>query len=146
MMRVRSVRPARAEEHAMADSPAGRQGAEEAKEASHDYSIDRTVLANERTYAAWIRTGLAALAAGIAVEKLLVGVMTAWSIRGIAVTLILYSALAFGLAAWRYTHLGVKLSRSDVKAVPAVVTTAASAVLVLCSLLAFIDLWVTPPG
>ena len=33
-----------------------------------DYAIDRTVLANERTYTAWIRTGLTALAAGVAVE------------------------------------------------------------------------------
>jgi inner membrane protein YidH len=129
----------------MADRPARRQGAKEAAEAPHEYSIDRTVLANERTYAAWIRTGLTALAAGIAVEKLLAGIMAAWSIRGIAVILILYSALAFCLAAWRYTHLGIPLARADVKAVPVIVTTGASVALVLCSLLAFIDLWVTPP-
>jgi len=130
----------------MADRPAGRQDLEEAAEAPHDYSIDRTVLANERTYAAWIRTGLAALAAGIAIEKLLAGFMAAWSIRGIAVILILYSALAFGLAAWRYTHLGVPLARADVKAVPVIVTTGASVALVLCSLFAFLDLWMTPTG
>lgn len=128
----------------MAEQPTPLHGTEETPEATHDYSIDRTVLANERTYAAWIRTGLTALAAGIAVEKLLVGVMAAWSIRGIAVILILFSALSFVVAAWRYTHLGFKLSRADVKVVPTMVISGASVVLVLCSLLAFIDLWVTP--
>jgi len=36
----------------------------EAEKSRSDYAIDRTLLANERTYAAWIRTGLMALAAG----------------------------------------------------------------------------------
>jgi len=128
----------------MAEQPAPRP--DTATAARHDYSIDRTVLANERTYAAWIRTGLTALAAGIAVEKLLVGIMAPWSIRGIAVILILFSGLSFAIAAWRYTHLGFKLSRADVKAVPTIVTWGASVVLVLCSLLALLDLWMSPPG
>jgi inner membrane protein YidH len=130
----------------MADQPAPRPGTDNVTAAAHDYSIDRTVLANERTYAAWIRTGLTALAAGIAVEKLLVGVMAPWSIRGIAVIMILFSGVAFVLAAWRYTHLGVKMSQSDVKAVPTIVTSGVSAVLVVCSLLTLADLWMTPPG
>ena len=131
----------------MANQPDPRRGAEEMPEAPHDYSIDRTVLANERTYTAWIRTGLAALAAGIAVEKLLIGVMAEWSIRGIAMILILFSGAAFTLAAWRYVHLGFKLSRADVKTIPAVVTCCVSAILVICSLLALLDLWTTPlPG
>lgn len=107
----------------------------------HDYAIDRTVLANERTYAAWIRTGLAALAAGIAIEKFLIDVMPVWSIRSIAVILILFSAAAFLLAAWRYTHLGIKLQVADVKAVPPFVTTGTSLILSLCSLIALIGLW-----
>lgn len=111
--------------------------------ARHDYSVDRTVLANERTYAAWIRTGLASLAAGIAVEKLLYNLMAAWSLRTIAIMLILFSAVAFFLAAWRYTHLGIAKERSDVKTVPAIVTSGTSVVLILCSLIAMVDLWLT---
>ena len=38
------------------------------------YALDRTVLANERTYAAWIRTGLGAMVAGLAIEHLLIEV------------------------------------------------------------------------
>jgi putative membrane protein len=128
----------------MTEHPVRPDEDEAANASAHDYSLDRTVLANERTYAAWIRTGLAALAAGVAVEKLLVGIMADWSIRSIAVILILYSGGVFALAGWRYTHLGAKLTRADVKAAPVIVTTGASIVLVLCSLFAFIDLWTTP--
>lgn len=109
--------------------------------ARHDYAVDRTVLANERTYAAWIRTGLAALVAGIAVEKFLVDFMATWSLRSIAMILILFSAVAFCLAAWRYTHLGDRLLRTDVKAIPAILTTGVSLILVACSMIALIDLW-----
>jgi putative membrane protein len=113
----------------------------------HDYSLDRTVLANERTYTAWIRTGLASLAAGIAVEKLLYNVMAAWSLRSIAFILILFSAVAFFLAAWRYTHLGIAKERSDIRTVPVIVTSGTSIVLILCSLIAIVDLWLTKlPG
>jgi putative membrane protein len=110
-------------------------------EQSIEYSLDRTVLANERTYAAWLRTGLAALAAGVAIEKFMVETMPEWGIRSIAMILIAFSALAFGLAGWRYTHLGIKLGNIDVRMVPAPVTTLLSALLVLCSVLAFISLW-----
>ena len=110
------------------------------------YALDRTVLANERTYAAWIRTGLTALAAGIAIEKFMVDVMPGWGVRSIAVSLILLSAVAFFLAAWRYTHLGVKLVHADVKVVPTIVTTGASVVLILCSLVALIGLWLVEPS
>ena len=43
-------------------------------------SCRRTVFAAERTYGAWMRTGLVALASGIAAQKLLEGLMPAWII------------------------------------------------------------------
>lgn len=105
------------------------------------YALDRTILANERTYAAWLRTGIAALAAGVAIEKFMVQVMPEWGIRSIAIILIAFSGLAFGLAGWRYTHLGVKLDTLDVKMVPSIVTTLLSIFLVLCSITALVSLW-----
>lgn len=130
----------------MTDSADPEQGDGETAAGRQSYALDRTILANERTYAAWIRTGLAALAAGIAIEKFLAGVMPVWSLRSIAMILILFSAVAFFLAAWRYTHLGVKLSRADVRAVPVIVTSGTSIVLALCSLIALIDLWFPMTG
>ena len=117
------------------------------RESARDaYAIDRTVLANERTYAAWIRTGLAALAAGVAAEGFAVGVMPDWTIRAIAVILILFAATAFALAAWRYTHLGVALAEVEVRAIPEAVTTTVSAFLVACALLALVGLWGLDPA
>jgi putative membrane protein len=110
------------------------------------YALDRTVLANERTYAAWLRTGIAALAAGVAIEKFMVQVLPEWGIRSIAIILIVFSGLAFGLAGWRYTHLGVKLDNIDVKMVPSIVTTLLSIFLVVCSIIALISVWFLEPA
>jgi len=122
----------------LASDPAG-----EVTTARHRaYAVDRTVLANERTYAAWIRTGLAALAAGVAIEKFMADVMPDWTIRAIAMVLIVFSAAAFLAGAWRYTHLGIRLEGVEVRAVPAILTTGVSVVLALCSLLALVGIWV----
>jgi len=106
-----------------------------------EYALDRTVLANERTYTAWIRTGLTALAAGVAIERFMADVMPRWGIRTIAVVLIVFSGVAFYVAAWRYTHLGLKLGRADVKRVPRLVTSGASLILVACAVIALAGLW-----
>lgn len=110
------------------------------------YALDRSVLANERTYAAWIRTGLTALAAGVAIEKFMVDAMPGWTIRSIAIILIVYSVIAFVIAAWRYGHLGLKLVHVDVKSIPSIVTTGTSVLLIVCSLLALAGLWLIDPG
>ena len=70
---------------------------------------DRTVLANERTYAAWIRTGIAAMVAGLAVEKLQGDLMPHWAINAISVALVTFSVIAFGLGTLRYHRMSAKL-------------------------------------
>ncbi len=110
------------------------------------YALDRTVLANERTYAAWIRTGLTTLVAGLAIEKFMVDAMPGWMFQSIAVILIVYSMIAFIIAAWRYNHLGLKLVHLDIKSIPSSVTTGASVILVTCSILALAGLWMLNQG
>lgn len=104
-------------------------------------ALDRTLLANERTYTAWIRTGLAALATGLAIAKFLTQVMPVWSIRLIGMVLIGFSAIAFVLAAWRYQHLHIKVSRLEVDVVPLFVVRILSFVLACSSVVAFIYAW-----
>ncbi|HEB78954.1 MAG TPA: DUF202 domain-containing protein [Rhodospirillales bacterium] len=110
------------------------------------YALDRTVLANERTYAAWIRTGLTTLVAGLAIEKFMVDAMPGWAFQSIAVILIVYSMIAFSIAAWRYNHLGLKLVHLDIKSIPSSVTTGTSILLVACSILALSGLWLLNSG
>jgi putative membrane protein len=112
-----------------------------AAEVRSDYVEDRTLLANERTYAAWIRTGLAALAAGIAFERFIPGTIPFWSVRLIAVILILYSAACFYLAFWRYRHLGAKFPHLKLLVISTPFIATLTMMLVLASFLALIGLW-----
>ncbi|RMF17032.1 MAG: DUF202 domain-containing protein [Alphaproteobacteria bacterium] len=105
-----------------------------------DLAIDRTVLANERTYAAWIRTGLAGMVSGLAIEKFMVELMPTWSIHLIAELLLVLSAIAFLVAAWRYTHLSVKIA-PDIRRIPDRMVLTSALLLAAMALLAAITIW-----
>jgi len=59
-------------------------------------------LANERTYLAWLRTGLALVAAGVAAERLLPRVGVSWVREVIGITLVLVGAVTAGFARRRW--------------------------------------------
>jgi putative membrane protein len=59
-------------------------------------------LANERTYLAWLRTGLALVAVGVAAERVLPAEGIIWARQVIGVSLILAGVLTAGLARWRW--------------------------------------------
>ncbi len=104
-------------------------------------ALDRTVLANERTFAAWIRSGLACLVSGLGVARFMLDTWPLWSIRIIAVILILFSAAAFLLAGWRYRHLHLRLVHVDVDMVPLTLVRLLSLILAACSFLALLVVW-----
>ena len=104
-------------------------------------ALDRTILANERTYGAWIRTGLTALAAGLGVAKFMIDELPLWSVRAIATVLMGFSAVAFLLAGWRYRHLHVKVAHLEVDAVPISVATGLSIVLAVTSIVTLACFW-----
>ena len=68
-----------------------------------------SILANERTYAAWIRTALATFVTGLAVIKIFNDLLTGFSALLIALILFFCSLAFFLLAAWRYQHVGQRL-------------------------------------
>ncbi|VAX14948.1 hypothetical protein MNBD_NITROSPINAE04-1980 [hydrothermal vent metagenome] len=107
---------------------------------SNTLALDRTVLANERTYQAWIRTGLALFIAGLGVLKFLREEMPFWILLVIATLFILFSAIAFLLAAWRYRHFHLRIKRLDIDVVPSWVVITASVLLAATALLALIGL------
>jgi putative membrane protein len=57
----------------------------------------RTRMADERTFAAWIRTGLALVAAGLATTRLLTSVEPQWLVRAMGSILILLGGTLFFL-------------------------------------------------
>jgi len=99
-------------------------------------ALDATVLANERTFQSWIRTGLAALASGLGIAKFFSESMPLWMLLIIATVLIALSIGAFLLASWRYNNLHFKMQELDVDATPRWMVRLISFSLVGCSVLA----------
>ncbi len=69
----------------------------------HDPRFD---LANERTYLAWLRTGLALVAAGVAAERVLPAQGVTWARLLIGVTLALAGIVTAALARRRWEAIG----------------------------------------
>lgn len=107
-------------------------------------SSERTsVLANERTYAAWVRTGLTSLAAGLGIEKFFNdgSVIPNELTRIIAIVLLLTSSTCFFLAAWRYQHVGIRMVSTHVSGAPIFLMNILSAILTITALLALLGIW-----
>jgi putative membrane protein len=62
-------------------------------------------LANERTYLAWLRTGLALVAAGVAAERVLPAEGILWARQLVGVTLILAGVVTAALAQSRWQNV-----------------------------------------
>ncbi len=128
---------------ALQQNNSGNKYSEPKKPDSNNLALDRTVLANERTYQAWIRTGLAALISALGIEKFMNDVEPVWPLMMVTIILLIFSAAAFLLSAWRYEHLHVKISHLEVDLLPVKIVKVLSILLASCSVLAIIDLLIT---
>ena len=106
-----------------------------------DEAVRRTLLAEQRTYSAWIRTGLAAAATGFAVFKLLGDEKTENVSRLVAVVLIVAGAVMFVVAFWAYRGALAKLNAGVSGGVPVwilgLISTALFTCCALCLILVF---------
>ena len=109
-------------------------------------ALDRTVLANERTYQAWIRTGLAALISGLGINKFMNDIEPMWPLMLVTIILLFFSAAAFLISAWRYNHLHVQMAHLEVDLMPVWVVKILSIFLSGCSLLALVDMILSSGG
>ena len=106
------------------------------------YAADRTVLASERTYAAWVRTGLVSLAAGVGAKTSLGDVLPEWAILFNASLLVLFSGFCFAVAVWRDLRPGHDApERSDVWRLPKALLLVVNGGLLLVSLGALMGVW-----
>ncbi len=133
----------------VADSAAETKHAAAAIETSADINTrlaaDRNILAAERTYAAWVRTGLFALASGIGAHALLAGVVPGWLVLADATVLILFSTFCFGAAIWRQLNPGPPPPRPQLAQIPPALLIATNAFLALVSLAALVGIWLGTP-
>ena len=106
------------------------------------YAADRTVLASERTYAAWVRTGLVSLVGGVGAKASLGSVLPEWAILFNATLLVLFSGFCFAVAVWRDLRPGHDSpQRSDVWRLPPALLAVVNGGLLLVSLGALVGVW-----
>jgi putative membrane protein len=106
------------------------------------YAADRTVLAAERTYAAWVRTGLTSLIAGVGAKASLGSVLPEWAILSSGTLLVLFSIFCFAAAVWREERPGHDSARrSDVRRLPRALLVVVNGGLMLVALGALLGVW-----
>ncbi len=111
------------------------------------YAADRTVLAAERTYAAWTRTGLVSLVAGVGAKASLGSVLPEWAILFNSTLLVLFAGFCFGAGVWRELRPGHDSSRrSDVRRLPPALLAVVNGGLLLVSLGALLGVWIGRTG
>jgi putative membrane protein len=105
------------------------------------------VFAAERTYAAWVGTGLAALASGVGAKAVLGHVMNEQLVLAAGSVLVLFSAFCFGAAVWRELIPGAPPPQPDVRGLPPLLLIAVNGFLVLVALAALAGiLFARTPG
>lgn len=67
-----------------------------------EWALVRTRLAKERTFNAWLRTGLAIMGAGIVTAKLMTDFQPQWLLRTLSVLFVVLGALIIGLGLRTY--------------------------------------------
>ena len=86
----------------MSDAAGDEAKANELERVRTAESNRRTRLSNERTFSAWIRTGLALLVSGFATTRLLDEIGPAWLLSTVGVVLAALGALSFAIAYLTY--------------------------------------------
>ncbi len=82
-------------------------------------AMQRNVMANERTFSAWLRTGLALMVAAIALPRIIHFVNWAWTLKLIGLIFIAIAATVFIVAYWRYEAESKKLMCAGAVMTPA---------------------------
>jgi len=104
-------------------------------------AADRTVFSAERTYAAWVRTGLVAMASGIGAKALLEGVVSHWLVLATGTVLIAFSAFCFGAAVWRNLYHPSPPPMPEARRLHPAILLCVNGFLVLVALAAVIGIW-----
>ncbi len=107
-------------------------------EKQQHWALERTRLAKERTFAAWLRTGLASAIAGLGIVKLLPDLRPEWIGKSIGLLLVLSSALAFILGFRTYYIVLKKLEEEGFKGLPIKTMGTLAFCFLLFAILAFV--------
>ncbi len=90
------------------------QHSDESTHSRTELAEDRTILANERTFAGWMRTSLACVAIGVVFPELFSRMEPQWVLRSIATGFLLLAIVVIVLAERRAAAVMGRLSTSIV--------------------------------
>lgn len=106
-----------------------------------DWAERRTVLASERTFAAWVRTGLSCIGAGLALTQLLGELQPKWLLRTLVLGLVALGALALLFGARSYRRSARDLEATGEHSLPVWWIGTFAAVLVGLALAGLVLVW-----
>ncbi len=106
---------------------------------------DRTMLSKERTYAAWVRTGLAALASGVATRAFVSPAVSPKVALAMASLLVMFAGFCFVAGVWRELRPPMAIDPQALKPVPAGILISANALMLVVTFTALASLWTTIP-
>ena len=104
-------------------------------------AADRTLLASERTYAAWVRTALAALVSGVGARALLDKIVPIWLAKITASVLIIFAGFCLIAAVWRHMGGPAPPPPTDLKPVPRLILVPMNSFLLLVAVAALFGIW-----
>ena len=119
----------------------GAEDTEKLAEARTDFAEDRTLLANERTYAGWLRTGLAAVGIGLGFHVLFRTIEPPWIPKAIATAVLLIGILIFVLADRRACAVNRRLHAHVVQTFRPMNLTLITVVMVAATLALIAAIW-----
>lgn len=103
---------------------------------AHDSAVDRTLMAEERTFSAWMRSGLAASGAAVAIVKMLPDSEPRWLVHLLGVILSVVGVMAFAIGFWGYRAGSRYWSAAMPRAIPLWLMGALTALLMIGALMA----------
>lgn len=106
-----------------------------------DWARRRTVLSSERTFAAWVRTGLSCISVGLAASKLLGDLRPLWLLRTLAVGLVALGVLALLFGYRSYSKSARDLESGEEHTLPLWWIGTFAAVLTLLALGGLVLVW-----
>ncbi|HEX5238692.1 MAG TPA: DUF202 domain-containing protein [Sphingomicrobium sp.] len=106
-----------------------------------DFAEDRTVLANERTFGSWMRTGFAAIGIGLGFHALFGKIQPLWLPRAIATAFLVIALIIFIAAERRACVVIRRLHTHQVETVKIAVIRLITIVTVAATLALIAALW-----
>lgn len=106
-----------------------------------DFAEDRTVLANERTFGSWLRTGFGAIAIGLGFHALFGKIHPLWLPRAIATAFLLLAIIIFVAAERRACTVIKRLHTHQVETVRIGVVRLITTVTVVATMALIAAIW-----